>query len=102
MYLATHLQDLESDFFNGKNSSWSIRLDDWLAKLKKNVPGISSTHISRLQDAVSRMVLETAATEGAQDSRFIGIYLPINRQFLNPLYDKLEFSRSSGIMDFLN
>ena len=98
---ASHLQNLNDDLDNLDRSSWSIRLDDWMHKLKKEIPDINQDNIRITENLLNRLVIATGATPGAEDAQGIGLYLPYVRKAMNSLYDELEFGKQSGVKDFL-
>lgn len=102
LFFATHLQSLENDISSKNASSWSVRLDDWLHKLKMEIPDLKKDNIEVAEKALQELVIATGATSGAEDAIGIGMYLPVFRDSMNSAYSAMEFGRLSGVGNFLN
>ena len=98
---ATHYDNLIEDLKRGQYSMSSVDLYDWLDRVENEVPGIQPTTVSALREQLRRLVYHTKATPNYQESRGVTVYLPLRREYENKRYRATDFSRQSGMADFL-
>ena len=98
---ATHYENLEADLRRGKGAISSVELADWLNRLEREVPEAPKDAIAALRERVKALAYHVGATPNRQECKGVTLYIPLRRDYENPLYRETAFADKSGMASYL-